>query len=342
MGPTGCGDLLRARPPRSYRGRVKRQAVCALVSCAATVTLVVGVTTGVTLAQSGAPSRSVAERVEVADCDAEAARVEQLRGAVVTRQRELRATERQVRQRRQAVRRVQRPRAERRVRTALVEARERRAVAQRRLRQARTALVQGAQTLADCRAQLATATAEPSVGVTPEPTVTSESTATVAPEPAPAPGDTATASATPTPTPTPPPTQAPTQAPTAAPPAAPVSALQPLCDDGLLQAVCDAAATLPAPEPGDQSPLQALCDTAPRLQPLCDATAGLPDAPDAAGASPLQPLCDAGLPQAYCDLVLDQLPESGDLPPLPGLGDPGLPGLDVLIELLGAAGPRPR
>ncbi len=116
----------------------------------------------------------------------------------------------------------------------------------------------------------------------------------------------------------------------------PAGALQPLCDAGLAQAVCDATDQLPQPRADAHSPLRPLCADVPRLQPLCAATTGVPEAPDSAGDSGMQPLCDAGLPQEYCDLAVAILPGLGGLPPLPGVSGLDLPDLDELVELLGA------
>jgi hypothetical protein len=107
--------------------------------------------------------------------------------------------------------------------------------------------------------------------------------------------------------------------------------LQPACDAGLPQEICDAYATLPTPPPGADSPIQPLCDAG-LPQPICDAAA---NPPGPGGASPIQPLCDAGLPQAICDAasgggelpsdpgtVIDQV---CGLLPIPGLCDGTLP-----------------
>ena len=67
---------------------------------------------------------------------------------------------------------------------------------------------------------------------------------------------------------------------------------------GLPAEVCSALGQLPLPpSPGGTSPIQALCDQG-LPQAICDA-ATLPS-PDGE-ASPIQPLCEAGLPQEICD-----------------------------------------
>lgn len=76
------------------------------------------------------------------------------------------------------------------------------------------------------------------------------------------------------------------------------SPLQPACDAGLPQAICDAFGQLPLPGgSGGASPIQALCDAG-LPQAICDASTA---PPGTGGASPIQPLCDAGLPQQVCD-----------------------------------------
>ena len=76
------------------------------------------------------------------------------------------------------------------------------------------------------------------------------------------------------------------------------SPIQPACDAGLPQAICDAFGQLPLPGgSGGASPIQALCDAG-LPQQICDASTA---PPGTGGASPIQPLCDAGLPQAVCD-----------------------------------------
>jgi len=102
--------------------------------------------------------------------------------------------------------------------------------------------------------------------------------------------------------------------------------LQPACDAGLPQAICDAFAQLPAPSGGSgASPIQPLCDAG-LPQAICDA-ATAPAGPG--GASPIQPLCDAGLPQAICDGAsgTGSTPDPGTvLGPVCGLGLP-IPGV---------------
>lgn len=117
--------------------------------------------------------------------------------------------------------------------------------------------------------------------------------------------------------------------------------LQPVCDAGLPQAVCDAVDSLPLPGgiPGAASPIQTLCDAG-LPQAICDAATNLP----VPGAdNPIQALCDAGLPQGICDLAggnvgLDTLPIPGGLPGIPDFpafpGIPDVPGLDTLLALL--------
>ena len=113
--------------------------------------------------------------------------------------------------------------------------------------------------------------------------------------------------------------------------------LQPLCDAGLDQAVCDASDELPAPRAGRSSPLAPVCRATPSLAALCQATTGVAAVPATVGVSAMQPLCDAGLPQDWCDLAAGILPGVDGLTPLPGLGQLDLPDLFELIELLGEA-----
>lgn len=68
------------------------------------------------------------------------------------------------------------------------------------------------------------------------------------------------------------------------------------------------------------SPIQALCDAG-LPQAICDAAAG-PAGPG--GASPIQALCDAGLPQAICDAAGGSIPAPDPaqlcaIVPIPGL-----------------------
>ncbi|MCW2794825.1 hypothetical protein [Nocardioides sp.] len=100
------------------------------------------------------------------------------------------------------------------------------------------------------------------------------------------------------------PTSTVTVTPTSTPP--PDNPLQPFCDAGLPQAICDAFLTIPLPPGGGtgNGPIQALCDLG-LPQPICDAAEGTP-LPN--GDSPIQPLCDAGLPQTICDLAKGGLP----------------------------------
>ena len=116
-------------------------------------------------------------------------------------------------------------------------------------------------------------------------------------------------------------------------------ALQPVCDLGLPQVICDALDALPLPGgAGGTSPAQPLCDAG-LPQPICDAATGLPLP---GGASAIQPLCDAGLPQGICDIAsgavdVDSLPIPPGLPQLPAFEFRGIPevaGLDLLIGLL--------
>lgn len=115
--------------------------------------------------------------------------------------------------------------------------------------------------------------------------------------------------------------------------------LQPACDAGLPQAVCDALDGLPLPGGvvGATSPIQMLCDAG-LPQAICDAATNVPTLPG--GDNPLQALCDAGLPQGICDLAngqvgVDTLPIPGGLPGLPAFpGVPEVPGLDALLALL--------
>ncbi len=117
--------------------------------------------------------------------------------------------------------------------------------------------------------------------------------------------------------------------------------LQPLCDAGLPQPICDALDALPLPGgvSTSASPIQALCDAG-LPQAICDAATNVPSVPG--GDNPLQALCDAGLPQGICDLAsgqvgVDTLPIPGGLPGLPELPFTGLPdvaGLDALLALL--------
>jgi hypothetical protein len=96
-------------------------------------------------------------------------------------------------------------------------------------------------------------------------------------------------------------------------PVPPSPAEQQCLDAGLPAEICAALGQLPVPEPGTgDSPIQALCDQG-LPQAICDA-ATLPS-PDGE-TSPLQPLCDAGLPQAICDATA---PGGGDLPLPPEL-----------------------
>ena len=98
------------------------------------------------------------------------------------------------------------------------------------------------------------------------------------------------------------------------------SPIQPACDAGLPQAICDAFGQLPLPGgSGGASPIQALCDAG-LPQQICDASTA---PPGTGGASPIQPLCDAGLPQQVCDAA-----KAGSAPspavicgalPIPGL-----------------------
>lgn len=114
--------------------------------------------------------------------------------------------------------------------------------------------------------------------------------------------------------------------------------LQPVCDAGLPQEVCDAldGLALPGGVVGASSPIQSLCDAG-LPQAICDAATNLP----LPGAdSPIQALCDAGLPQGICDLAagnvgLDTLPIPGGLPGIPGFpGVESVPGLDTILLLL--------
>lgn len=116
--------------------------------------------------------------------------------------------------------------------------------------------------------------------------------------------------------------------------------LQPACDAGLPQAVCDALDGLPLPGGvvGATSPIQMLCDAG-LPQAICDSAAtGVPSLPGA--DNPIQALCDAGLPQGICDLAngqvgVDTLPIPGGLPGLPDFpGVPEFSGLDTLLALL--------
>ena len=90
-------------------------------------------------------------------------------------------------------------------------------------------------------------------------------------------------------------------------------------DAGLPAEVCAALGQLPVPEAPGISPIQALCDEG-LPQAICDA-ATLPS-PDGQ-TSPLQPLCDAGLPSQICDATIPggaPLPDPStlcDLLPIP-------------------------
>ncbi|MBA2955226.1 hypothetical protein GON03_12880 [Nocardioides sp. MAH-18] len=102
--------------------------------------------------------------------------------------------------------------------------------------------------------------------------------------------------------------------------------LQPACDAGLPQAICDAFGQLPMPGgSGGASPIQPLCNAG-LPQAICDAATA---PPGPGGASPIQPLCSAGLPQAICDAAAGSggVPNPGTvLAPVCGLGLP-IPGV---------------